>query len=262
MVASLTFKFPCGGNVVVTETWFAKLKALDDKRETITAAVDSVVGRLASEIVYHTDAQAPLPKQFAVGTGPCRHMTLQDLVVEAYEVFKFPDIPFASDERFEGGLVPLAPVARAPFELVPAGNNPEPAAAAEPNSKKQPSSSVDGKKKKHVRQYIYQNWPRYSTRLKDECTQLCARLQQTERLGPQLQQIVDNTVEGEVLLFDRWSWVKGRMERAEVVRALQPAHVKHYGCSRSDNVVTVPRRRTSSRTSGMRCAQWRTLARP
>ena len=89
--------------------------------------VDSVVGRLASEIEYHTDAQAPLPKQFAVGergTGPCLHMTLQDLVVESYEVFKFPDIPFASDERFERGLIPLAPVARAPFELVPEGNNP------------------------------------------------------------------------------------------------------------------------------------------
>ena len=78
-----------------------------------------------------------------------------------------------------------------------------------------------------VRQYIYEHWPRYTPRLKDECTQLCARLQLTERLGPQLQQIVDNTVEGEVLLFDRWSWVKGRIEKAELVRALQPAPVKH-----------------------------------
>ena len=67
------------------------------------------------------DAQAPLPKLFAAGergTSPCRLMTLHDLVVESYEVFKFPQlqVPFASDERFDGGLNPVVPVARGPVE--------------------------------------------------------------------------------------------------------------------------------------------------
>lgn len=53
---------------------------------------------------------------------------------------------------------------------------------------------------------MYNDWPRYTPRTRlGSRTHARGSAQQTERLRPQLQQIIDNSVVGEVILQGRWS---------------------------------------------------------